>query len=293
MMLAHQVVPGELAGAWSWDPVLLASLATAAVVYGWAARRSRRTGRARRAGFFYAGVGVLVAALVSPLDALASATFSAHMVQHLLLILVAAPLLLAGRPVATITPALSSRPRRIVARVSGRLRGPAHRIRQPVVVALAGVLVLWTWHMPSLYEAALRHDAVHALEHASFLVAALLFWSVVLASGHRRGVPRPVAVLLVFVTGVQSTALGAVLVFATSILYPAQTAGAGAWGLSALEDQRLAGALMWVPPAVVYIAVMAVLLARWFSEMPPASSPDGGNDRVEPVVAVSVGGEAP
>ncbi len=289
-MLAHQVVPGELAGAWSGDPVLLPSLATAAVVYGWAVTRSRRTGRARRAGFFYAGLGVLVAALVSPLDALASATFSAHMVQHLLLMMVAAPLLLAGRPVATMTPALSARPRRIVARVSGWLRSPAHRLQQPLLVALAGVLVLWTWHMPSLYEAALRHDAVHALEHVSFLVAALLFWSVVLASGHRRGVPRPVAVLLVFVTGVQSTALGAILVFASGVLYPQQTAGATAWGLSPLDDQRLAGALMWVPPAILYIAVMAVLLTRWFSEMPPASPVEPADDSAAPVVAGAGGG---
>ena len=289
-MLAHQVVPGELAGAWSWDPVILASLVVAGSAYGWAVRRSRRSGRGRRAAFYYSGLAVLVAALVSPLDALASATFSAHMVQHLLLIIVAAPLLVAGRPLAMSRAALPAVPRRTLVAATSRLRGPVHRFQHPVVVGLVGVLVLWTWHMPALYEAALAHDAIHALEHASFLVAAVLFWSVVLVSGHRRGVPRPVAVLLVFVTGVQSTALGAVLVFATGVLYPAQTAGATAWGLSPLEDQRLAGALMWVPPAVVYIAVMAVLLARWFSEMPPASPADGGNERPEPV-AMSVGGE--
>ncbi len=289
-MLAHQVAPGELAGAWSWDPALLAVLAGSAVVYGWAAPRSRRTGRGRRAASFYAGLGVLFAALVSPLDALASATFSAHMAQHLLLMLVAAPLLVAGHPMATITPALSPGARRSVVRASIRLRGPGHRLQHPLVVGLVGVLVLWTWHMPSLYEVALRHAAVHALEHATFLVAALLFWAVVLTSGQRRGAPRPVAVLLVFATGVQSTALGAILVFASGVLYPEQTAGATAWGLSPLEDQRLAGALMWVPPAIVYIAVMAVLLARWFSEMPPPPSIEAASDPVEPLVARSGGG---
>ena len=283
-MLAHQVVPGELAGAWSWDPALLAALAGAAVAYGWAVTGARHPRRGRRAASFYAALGLLVVALLSPLDALASATFSAHMVQHLLLMLVAAPLLVAGRPVATVTPALPARLRRVVGQSSRRLRGPVHRLEHPVAVGLTGVLVLWTWHMPSLYEAALRQDAVHALEHASFLGAALLFWSVVLTSGRRRGVSRPVAVFLVFVTGVQSTALGAVLVFASTVLYPAQTAGAPAWGLAPLEDQRLAGALMWVPPAIVYIVVMAVLLGRWFSEMPPASPPEAADERAEPVL---------
>lgn len=170
--------------------------------------------------------------------------------------------------------------RRIVARASRRLRGPLGHLQHPIVVVLVGVVVLWTWHMPSMYEAAPRRDVVHAVEHASFLRAAALFWSVVLASGRRHRAPRPVAVLVVFVTGVQSTALGAVLVFASAVLYPTQTAGAPAWGLSPLDDQRLAGALMWVPPAIVYIVVMAVLLGRWFSEMPPASPPEstGGGD---------------
>jgi len=128
--------------------------------------------------------------------------------------------------------------------------------------------------MPALYEAAVAHEPVHVLEHASFLGAALLFWSVVFASGTHRGLPRPVAILLVFASGVQSSALGAVLLFASSPLYPVHGEGAGAWDVSPLADQQLAGALMWSPPALLYIVVMGWLLVRWFDEMEPASAPD-------------------
>jgi len=124
--------------------------------------------------------------------------------------------------------------------------------------------------MPALYEAALTHDAVHAVQHASFLGAAVLFWSVVFASGTRRGLPRPVAIVLVFASGVQSTALGAVLLFASTPLYSVHAAGARVWDVSPLADQQLAGALMWSPPALLYIVVMGWLLVRWFAEMDDA-----------------------
>jgi cytochrome c oxidase assembly factor CtaG len=109
------------------------------------------------------------------------------------------------------------------------------------------------------------------LEHASFFGAALLFWSVVFASGTRRGLPRPVAIVLVFASGVQGSALGAVLLFASTPLYAVHEAGARLWDVSPLADQQLAGALMWSPPALMYIVVMGWLLVRWFAEMDSAS----------------------
>ncbi|HEX6595561.1 MAG TPA: cytochrome c oxidase assembly protein, partial [Acidimicrobiales bacterium] len=103
---------------------------------------------------------------------------------------------------------------------------------------------------------------------------AILFWSVVLGSSSRRGVPRPIAVVVVFATGVQSSALGAVLLFATSPLYPVHAAGARLWERTLLEDQQLAGALMWGPPALLYLVTMGWLLVRWFAEMDERSTPD-------------------
>ncbi|MGI9022491.1 MAG: cytochrome c oxidase assembly protein [Acidimicrobiales bacterium] len=283
VMLAHQVIaPSDLAWSWTFEPILVTTLAVTAFVYGRGrARLGRRIVRPdgkRRALSFYGGLLVLATALLSPLDALASSLFSGHMVQHLLLMVVAAPLLVYARPTAALVAGLPTGGRDLVRRAGGRgpdsrsgaLRGTARLAAYPLVVLIVGALALWAWHMPVLYEAALAHEPVHMLEHASFVGAALLLWSVVFASGARRGVPRPVAILLVFASGVQSTALGAVLLFASTPLYPAHTAGARLWDVSLLEDQEVAGALMWGPPALLYVVVMGWLLVRWFAEMDEA-----------------------
>ena len=273
-MLAHQVVtPSDLAGSWTFEPFLLAALVLAAVVHrrGRARLGLRIAGArdSRRAVAFYGGLLVLAAALMSPLDALAHTLFSGHMAQHLLLMVVAAPLLVFARPTAALVAGLPEGGRDLVRR--SHRRGTARALVNPVVVWIIGTVALWAWHMPALYGAALDHEPLHVLEHASFFGAAVLFWSVVFASGTRRGVPRPVAIVLVFASGVQSSALGAVLLFASTPLYAVHEAGARLWDVSPLADQQLAGALMWSPPALMYIVVMGWLLVRWFAEMDNAS----------------------
>ena len=192
-----------------------------------------------------------------------------------LLMVVAAPLLVYARPTAALVAGLPAGGRDAARDVrTTRLRGAARALANPVVVWVVGALVLWAWHMPALYEAALAHEPVHVLEHASFLGAAVLFWSVVFASGTRRGLPRPVAIVLVFASGVQGSALGAVLLFASTPLYAVHGAGARAWDVSPLSDQQLAGALMSSPPSLLYIVVMGWLLVRWFDEMETTSAPD-------------------
>lgn len=277
-LMAHVVAPSELAGAWTVEPFLVVTLAVTATVFGrGTARLGRRIPRpdaSKRAASFYAGLAVVAAALMSPLDALAHALFSAHMTQHLVLMTVAAPLLAYARPGAALMAGLPAggrdMARRAGLRSSGGLGRAAHALAHPLVVWSIGAVVLWAWHMPSLYELALSHDAVHALEHASFLGAALLFWGVVFRTSARRGVGRPLAALLVFGTGAQSAALGAVLLFASMPLYPVHDVGARLWHTSPLHDQQLAGALMWGPPGVVYVVTMAWLLVRWFQEMEKA-----------------------
>jgi putative membrane protein len=291
-MLPDQVVtPADLGRSWSFDPVLLVAVTVTAILYwrGMArlGRRIRGRDRTARAIAFYGGLAVLTAALVSPLDALASALFSAHMVQHLLLMVVAAPLVAYARPTAALIAGLPTGGRDAVRwATAGGLRKVAHVLFNPVIVWSIGAIVLWAWHMPSLYEGALRHDALHVAEHVSFLGAALLFWSVVLGSGARRGAARPVAALLVFANGVQGTALGAVLLFASAGLYPVHAPGVRAWGTSLLEDQQLAGALMWGPPALLYLLVIGWLLFRWFAEMEEAAP-----DPLLPVTAASIAGD--
>ena len=285
-MLAHQVVaPSELAGSWTFDPVLVAALAVTGGVYGRGrARLDRRVARpdgGRRAFAFCAGLAVLAGALLSPLDALASTLFSGHMVQHLVLMLVAAPLLVHARPTAALVAGLPTGWRQAARRVRSEPWRPAARnALNPLVVWTVGAVTLWAWHVPVLYEAALAHDAVHALEHASFLGAALLFWSVVLGSGAplrsahagRRGASRPAALLLVLESSVQSSALGLVLLLGSTALYPVHAAGARAWDVSLLGDQHVAGGLMWGPPTFLYVAVIGWLVVRWFTEMEDAPS---------------------
>jgi cytochrome c oxidase assembly factor CtaG len=269
------VAPSELAGSWTLDPPVVAMLVLAALAYcRGRARLGRRIPSAARAGrdvAFYAGLLVVGGALMSPLDALSAALFSAHMVQHLLLMVVAAPLLVYARPGAALVAGLPPVARQAARALRGDFwRGAARVAVNPVVVWTVGALAVWAWHMPTLYDAALRHDALHAAEHASFLGAAMLFWAVVLRSGGPRRLPRPVAALLVLATGVQSSALGAVLLFASNPLYPAHRVGALVWKVSPLGDQQLAGALMWGPPWLLYVAVMWWLLFRWFEDMDDA-----------------------
>jgi cytochrome c oxidase assembly factor CtaG len=212
---------------------------------------------------------------MSPLDALAHTLFSGHMAQHLSLMVVAAPLLVYARPTPALVAGLPEGGRDLVRQSD--LRGTLRALRNPVGVWIIGTVALWAWHMPALYEAALAHEPVHVLEHASFFGAAVLFWSVVLSSGTRRGVPRPIAIVLVFASGVQSTALGALLVLASTPLYGVHEAGANLWDLSPLADQQLAGALMWAPTSLGYVVLMGWLLVRWFAEMddaPPDPLPD-------------------
>lgn len=184
------------------------------------------------------GAVVAVAAFAPPVEAIASELFSAHMTQHLVLVLIAAPLLALGSP------------------------------RVPRAGALAVVLLhtgaIWMWHLPSAYDAALDSTSLHLVEHVSFLATGWLFWVYVL---RRTDVSQLQRVGATFVTTLQSAALGALLTFAPRPLYSGHLATAGRWGLTPLQDQQLAGAIMWVPPGVVYLVVMLALLYRWFASM--------------------------
>ena len=133
----------------------------------------------------------------------------------------------------------------------------------PIAIVIAHAVALWAWHLPALYDAAIENSLLHALEHLLFLATAMAFWAFVLGrSGHLDRLQR---VGLVFVTALQSSALGALIAFASEPLYRAHLVNTS--GLTALEDQQLAGAIMWVPPGVVYLCVMLVLLYGWFAQL--------------------------
>jgi putative membrane protein len=263
-------VTGTVRTSWNLDPAVVAGLAVAAWAYGRGVRALWRGGRRRgvsswRVAAFAGGLLALVVALVSPLDALAAELLWAHMVQHVVLVLVAAPLLVLGAAPIPMMLAVHGPWRRRI-RAWGRvgwIRAPGHLMARPVTAWFLHVAVLWLWHAPALYDTAVNSELIHAVEHLSFLGTALLFWWVAFPQGARRHLSGGSDVLYVFTGGIQSGALGALLTFAGTPLYLAYAHTTARWGLTPIQDQQLAGLIMWIPAGVVYVVAAGVLFVRW------------------------------
>ena len=275
VLLAHGG-GGVLAAAlahWTWEPLTIVLLLLSAGLYAsglrvlWR-RAGTGSGIARwEAAAFALGVITIAVALLSPLAWLSQILFSAHMAQHEALMLVSAPLLVFGRPLQVFLWALSSAQREAAARL---IRAPGvafswRFVTGPAAAFLLHAAALWVWHAPVLYEAALRNELVHGLQHASFLLTASLFWWGMIHGRYGR-LGYGVAVLYVFLTALHSSILGALMTIAPSLWYPAYRGAAANWRIEALEDQQLAGLLMWVPSALIFIVFGLALLAAWLGE---------------------------
>ncbi|HCO02308.1 MAG TPA: cytochrome c oxidase assembly protein [Actinobacteria bacterium] len=259
-------------GRWSVNPsvgpmVLGAMMYARGVRILWRQGGRGRGVSTREVAAFAGGMAVLVVALVSPVDAKADSLLSVHMVQHLLFVLVAPPLLVLGRPALPMMLALPRSWRRSARRLEHSTggRGVTRVFTQPVFVFLLHVAVMWAWHVPAFYDAAVRNNVVHAAEHTTFLATAMLFWWVVLEPGRRRRLARGAALMCVFADAMQSSALGALLAFAGTPLYEPYIRLSGA--VAALRDQQLAGLIMWVPAGVVYLVIASILFVRWLQGM--------------------------
>jgi cytochrome c oxidase assembly factor CtaG len=219
----------------------------------------------------------LALALLSPLHSASATLLSAHMVQHLLLIVVAAPLLVLGRPGRALVMSLPHSLRRSV--VAPGLARATHRIgrwlNRAVPAWIAFTIALWAWHLPAAYGAAVQSEPIHAVEHLCFLGTAMAAWSVVLRDRPWEGMGALGRALFLLATAAQSGLLGALLLFAPTPLYPVHGLGPASWGLTPLQDQQLAGAIMWIPPGAIYLLVSAVLLLRWFRSMDAGVRPHG------------------
>lgn len=265
--LAAPVTPETLVSAWHPDPLVLVGVAGAALVYTRGVRRLWQSAGAgqvvspRRVAAFGGGLAIVVVALVSPLEPLAETLFSAHMVQHLLLALVGPPLVLLGRPLLVVTRGLGDRQRRRIGRWHGRLRRVTAKAPiLPVIVVAVYVVVLWVWHVPAVYDATLTHPLVHRLEHVTLLVAAAGFWWPIVEP---RRTPAWTAPLMLLVAAIAGGLLSVLLTFADAAWYAAHQSAVAQWGLTALEDQQLAGAIMWVPGGVIYLLAASIAFVRW------------------------------
>ncbi|WP_258187457.1 cytochrome c oxidase assembly protein [Trinickia symbiotica] len=282
---------------WEFTPWVTTLLAVSLAAYciGYVRLRSRgNAGRPKRNACliaFAAGWLVLATALVSPLDSLSEALFSAHMVQHESMMIVAAPLLVAGRPLGIWVWALPRRARSGVGRaVHWRpWRAFWRWIVSPVPAWILHAAALWAWHAPVLFEAALANPLIHTLQHASFLITALLFWWSIVGDGATRRRSGH-AMLSLFTTMAHTGALGALITLAPGLWYPSYIEPASALGIDPLRDQQLGGLIMWVPAALAYLLAALGVAGRWLARgraLPAAPRP------IEVVESRSRGSGAP
>lgn len=269
-------LPDDIWRHWRWEPALLAVFMVIIGFYGrgvwqlWQRAGAGRGVRYWQVAAFGAGIVALFIAFISPLAALAQALFSAHMAQHLLLMMVAAPLLVLGAPLLPLLWALPQPARKEIGREWKQAKG-IHalwsHLTHPVAVWGLYTIILWAWHLPVLYQAALEQVWLHELEHVSFFGASLLFWWLVIQPlGHRR-LDYGSGILFIFTTALHSGALGALLTFARTPLYPIYHSSVAPWGLTLLEDQQLAGLLMWIPPSIIYVVTALIMLGLWLQHL--------------------------
>jgi putative membrane protein len=218
------------------------------------------------AAAFGAGWLALVIALSPPLDEWSDQWLAAHMVQHELLMVVAAPLIAAGAPLIGLLWAVPFRIRHAVVETVHRKPVSAlwRAITSPPAVFLLYGLAVWVWHLPALYDAALEHEAVHAVQHLCFFGTATLFWWGI-AHGRRGRMGYGAAVIYLFATAVHGGVLGALMTVSPRVWYAPYGAHHPA-GLTALEDQQLAGLLMWVPAGIAFAVGALVLFAAWLRQ---------------------------
>jgi putative membrane protein len=249
-----------LTSAWTWNPAVLIAATAALVAYVWA------FGVNSRILYLLAGLSVFVLTLASPLNALAAGyLFSAHMLQHILLLLVVPALL------------LMSLPRRLSL-------GPQSRfIANPLVGWIAGVGAMWLWHARPLCNAAVSSQFVNALQISSLLLLGAIFWRQILAPREEERMSPPAAVLYLFSACVACSILGILITFSPVSVCPiyaqppADRFGVlnliqSGWGITPDKDQQIGGLLMWVPMCLVYVTAIIAQLARWFAH-PVGSTP--------------------
>jgi putative membrane protein len=258
--------------AWTLDPLLLIPLVGIGLAYlvGYrklARRRHATLTHRTRGGLFVVGYTALVIALISPLHTVGEQYFSVHMVQHLLLSLVAPPLLLLSSSMPVLLWALPAHDRATIGRLVGQtgpVRSTLRGLTHPLVAWSLFVVTQWAWHQPLAYDWALESRWAHYLEHLSFFLTAVLFWwPVIGAAPLPSPLSYPARLAYAFLAWLPNSLLGAGISLSRAPLYPFYVNSAQSAGIDALLDQQLAGLIMWVPGDVLFAAILLILFAAF------------------------------
>ncbi len=269
--LAHEGgASSHSTSAWTLDPWIIAPLMASLLIYLTGMRRlwsradpgsdAGRRARSRQALAYAAGWLTLAATLISPFHWLGEHLFSCHMVEHEIIMAVAAPLLVAGRPLGILLWGLPRHMRLGLLRVLQRrpFQFCWKWLVRPVNATVIHGVVIWAWHVPGPFDAAVMNATLHRIQHVSFLASALLFWYSLMRTS-RSGE----AVWHLFLTMLHTSILGALIALSPRVLYTVQTADSLGWGLTALQDQQLAGLVMWIPAGTIYAGAALAFAVRW------------------------------
>jgi putative membrane protein len=261
----------DVLGTWEFDPITIVLLALSALLYfqGTHRLRDRSTEPAGLRPWnihcYWVGLISLAIALISPIHTAGSILFAAHMTQHEILMLVSAPLLVLGRPLVPYLWGLPPAWRRSLGAVANSRvwirfwRG----ITKPLVAFLIHSVTVWVWHAPALFQFAVKNEAMHALQHITFLGSALLFyWSILQSATQRR---YSEAVFYLFLIATHTGILGALITFSSHVWYPIYAVRTLTLGLTPLEDQQLGGLIMWVPAGALYTIAGIWCGVKWLN----------------------------
>lgn len=261
---------GSIQDVLGWYALILGNLTLLSFLYmrGW---RKKAQHEWRPLIFFAGAILAVLAALLPPIDLLSEELLSVHMIQHMLLMMVAAPLFVFSYSDFFIRMGFSNPGRRRLWKVQRSLSGRGlQRAARPLFIAGLYALVLWIWHLPRLYESALGNRWIHNIQHLAFFLSSYFFWKVLLRRVGRPALNSAAGIIYLFAASLHSTALGVLMALSPQIWYSFYTHTTGAHGLTPIEDQQLAGYIMWMPAGFSYVLIAAWLTLRLLRD--PAES---------------------
>ncbi|MFS2153303.1 cytochrome c oxidase assembly protein [Rhizobium sp. Rhizsp42] len=254
---------------WTFDPLVIVPICVAATASIIGSRRLlkrvcvNRRSPVLRILAFHAGLISLAAALISPIHWLGEHLFAVHMIEHEIVMAVSAPLIVLSRPAAFMVWSLPRAGRLAASRMfnAAPLRVAWTSLTGGLLATLLHGAAIWVWHAPVLLDTSIADTTAHRAQHLTFFITAIFFWWAMIWRSE-----RGVAAWHLFVTMMHTSVLGALIALSPRVLYVAQTADAREWGISPLQDQQMAGLLMWIPAGTVYAGAAIFLLSAWIKQ---------------------------